>query len=180
MGLFKKRATDPAEIERLKAEIAAMGARLEAADQRLAIADRRLDAADTVKTELGEQVRGIVTRLDTPIAPPPHEPPPSPPPPPAPAIDPAELSDVRHRLEELASRLDGIDLRITSISTELANQIVELSGEIEAASAGGAPPADELVEELRDAQTRLANEQARYQIAFRQDLAALADRLKRS
>ena len=32
MGLFKKRAADPAEIDRLKSEIAAMSARLDAAD----------------------------------------------------------------------------------------------------------------------------------------------------
>ena len=33
--------------------------------------------------------------------------------------------------------------------------------------------------ELRDAQTRLASEQARYQIAFRQDLAEIAERWRR-
>jgi hypothetical protein len=38
---------------------------------------------------------------------------------------------------------------------------------------------DELLEQLRDAQARLANEQARYQIAFRDDLARLAETLKR-
>ena len=42
------------------------------------------------------------------------------------------------------------------------------------------PPSDDVVDELRDAQTRLAGEQARYQIAFRQDLAELADRLRRA
>ena len=35
------------------------------------------------------------------------------------------------------------------------------------------------VGELRDGQVRLANEQARYQIAFREDLARLAEQLKR-
>ena len=34
--------------------------------------------------------------------------------------------------------------------------------------------------EMRDAQVKLANEQARYQIAFRQDIADLAERLKRA
>jgi hypothetical protein len=84
---------------------------------------------------------------------------------------------VRDRLDDLATRLDGVDARITAVSTELAHQIDELSGEIDAA--GPHPPADDVVEELRDAQTRLANEQARYQIAFRHDLADLADRLRR-
>lgn len=169
MAIFKKRSTDPAEIERLKAEITAMGARLEAADRRLA-------DAETAKTELGEQVRGIVTRLDTPIAPPPQDPPPVPPP----TIDPAELADLRRRVDELLARLDGLDARVTSIAVELANQINELSGELDAAGAASDAPADEVVSALQDAQTRLANEQARYQIAFRQDLAELAERLKRS
>jgi tetrahydromethanopterin S-methyltransferase subunit G len=173
MGLFKKRAAETAEIERLKAEIAAMASRLEAADQRLDAANQRLDAADTAKTELGARVQGIVTRLDTPIAPPPE-----PPPPPPPTIDPAELTAVRDRLDEIVTRLDGVDARITAVSTELAHQIDELSGEIDAAGPR-TPPTDDIVDELRDAQTRLANEQARYQIAFRQDLADLADRLRR-
>lgn len=168
MGLFKKRATDPAEIEHLRSEIAAMGARLDAADQ-------RLEATGSHQTELGDRVREIVTRLDTPLAPPPD----GPPPPPMPSVDPAELAAIRDQLTTLASRLDGVDARITSISVELANQIDELSGEIAARDAG-TPPTDEVVEELRDAQTRLANEQARYQIAFRQDLADLADRLRRT
>lgn len=172
MGLFKKRSTDPTEIDRLTSEIAAMSARLEAADRRLEDAARRLDATDAAKSELGEQVRGIIHRLDTPLTPPPDEPPPRP-------IDPGELAAVRDRLDDLASHLDAVDGRITAISTELAHQIDELSGELESRSPA-VPPTDEVVAELRDGQTRLANEQARYQIAFRQDLAALADRLRRS
>jgi hypothetical protein len=106
-------------------------------------------------------------------------PPPVPPPPSSPTNDPAELTKVHERLDELAVRLEGVDARITAISTELANQIDELSSEM--AGVGDTAPTvtDEIVGELRDAQTRLANEQARYQIAFRQDLAELADRLKR-
>lgn len=182
MGFFKKRASDPGEIERLRAEITAMSARLQAADQRLEAADQRLEAAnqrleaaEQAKHELGARVNGIVSRLDTPIGPPPHEPPPPPPP----SIDPIELAAVRERLEELVARFDGLDARITSVSTELANQIDELSSDVDAIGARAAPT-DEVVDELRDAQTRLANEQARYQIAFRHDLADLADRLRRS
>lgn len=225
MGLFKKRTTDPAEIERLKEEIAAMSS--------------RLHDNESAKTELDTTVRDLVTRLNTPSPPPPE-----PPPPVAPAIDPAELDmlnakiarlsgrldeatadagdpaaeaadaaelealtsrvdQLTHRLDEtpaqpavssidaaelelldakmqrIADRIDEIDQRITSISTELANQITELSGDIEMMG-GNEPATDEIVGELRDAQTRLASEQARYQIAFRQDLADLADRLKRA
>ena len=75
--------------------------------------------------------------------------------------------------------MPGLINHSTSTSTELANQISELSGDVDALG-GDTPPSDEVVEELRDAQIRLASEQARYQIAFRQDLADLADRLRRS
>lgn len=256
MGLFKKRVTDPEEIERLKAEIAAMGA--------------RLHASEDAKNELDTTVRGIVSRLDT------STPAPPPPPPTAAAlgapdpaeldklnakierlsariedadttagtatVDPAEIQQLTARIDDLGQRLDGsdpssfgaatidpaeieqltariddlgrrlddadgtaaphpldaddvrqlhakldavteriseLDQRITAISTELANQITELSGELDAID-GSSAPADDVVDELRDAQTRLAGEQARYQIAFRQDLADLADRLKRT
>lgn len=94
------------------------------------------------------------------------------------------------RAAAVGERVDVVDGRLTQVATELANQLTELSGEIDAAATtgGGQPPGivdqsvgldPELVEELIDAQERLANEQARYQIAFRQDLADLADRLKR-
>jgi tetrahydromethanopterin S-methyltransferase subunit G len=197
MGLFKKRQTDPAEIERLKAEIASMSARLK--------------AADDANNELDTTVRGLVTRLDAPTHAPP---PPAPSVPSVPAVQPAEIDMINAKIERLATRIevvgtaepvvptaptvdvadieelgakmqriseriDEIDGRITSISTELANQITEISGEIDGLG-GTELPTDEVIDELRDAQLRLAGEQARYQIAFRQDLAELADRLRRA
>ena len=39
--------------------------------------------------------------------------------------------------------------------------------------------ADDVLTGLKDGQVRLANEQARYEIAFRQDLATLAEQIKR-
>jgi chromosome segregation ATPase len=185
MGLFKKRATDTEELEQLRSEIASMASRLDEADatkqqlaRRLDEADaakqqlaRRLDEADTAKTQLAQRVDGLATKFDTPMAPP-SEPPPA-------RVEPADLDDLRTRLDRVAKRLDEVDQRITSISTELANQISELSGDLEGLGSNE-PPTERVVDELRDAQERLANEQARYQIAFRQDLAELADRLKRS
>lgn len=167
MGMFKKKPKDPSEIERLKSEIALMAA--------------RLDAADTAKRQLGDQVQGLVTRLDTP------------PEPSEPAVDPDAFESVSEQVRSIAeqvdqvesvtadvqtisARLDQVDARITSISNELANQITELSGDIDGLSADGQE--SDLVERLRDTQVQLANEQARYQIAFRQDLAHLADFLK--
>ena len=233
MGLFKKKAKEPSEIERLKSQIEFMAA--------------RLDAADTAKQQLGEQMNGLVTRLDAP----PEPPPPSVSPaefsavesklkavinrlaePTAPTVDPDQFDDVRAKLqsitdrldtkfepptdaaspspvvdrgefeaisatvstiaariddidavtarvETIAVRIDQLDARITSISNELANQITELSGDIEGLTTGD-EPASEVVDHLHDTQVKLANEQARYQIAFRQDLAQLADFLKRT
>ncbi len=95
------------------------------------------------------------------------------------AIDPSQLDDLQETMQRITDRIDELDGRITSISTELANQITEISGELDGLGADE-PATDETVAELRDAQTRLATEQARYQIAFRQDLAELAARLKRA
>src|SRR6188508_1875588 len=158
MGIFKKRA-DPAELEAIKADIAAMAA--------------RLDRSDADKDELGSRVHSLTTKLETPATPATPTPPPPPPEPPKPAITEADLDILRARLQRLSDRLDAVDARITSISTELANQITELSGDVESI-AKEHPPTDDIVMEMRDAQVKLANEQARYQIAFREDLADLA------
>ena len=92
-------------------------------------------------------------------------------------------ADLTGRVEALAQRLESIDGRITSISTELANQLTELGHDIDALanlpSNARAAIEESVLADLRDSQSRLANEQARYQIAFREDLAALAERLKR-
>ena len=156
MGLFKTRA-DPAELEAIRADIAAMAA--------------RLDRTDADKDELGSRVHSLTSRLETP--------PPPPPEPVKPVISAADIDILRARVQRLADRLDEVDARITSISTELANQITELSGDVEGI-AKEHPPMDYIVTEMRDAQIRLANEQARYQIAFREDLADLAERLRRA
>jgi chromosome segregation ATPase len=89
--------------------------------------------------------------------------------------------DPSARLEELAAKLAELDTRVTSVSTELANQIAELGHDLDALDRRD--PADQpdgtVIDELRDGQVRLANEQARYQIAFREDLARLAEQLRR-
>lgn len=261
MGLFKKRTTDPGELDHLRSEIAAMAARLDAADGEKANLEHRVhqlsaavqqtppaptpepvisqgdldmmrariqrlyDRLDEQATQsqdpaavealearidglagdlaaaastpastptidpaeydaLRARVDALQTRLETPIAPPPTSPPPPPPTPAAPAVDPAQLDEIRSRIEALHERVSTMDARITSISTELANQLTELSGDVDALSRrepDAAQPTDVegAVDQIRDAQLRLANEQARYQIAFRQDLADLAERLRR-
>jgi len=108
-----------------------------------------------------------------------------------------QLEALRRQLEAVTNRMDALDLRVTNVSTELANQLTELSGDIEqlaqrpAADDREAPvDTDELearlaerldvaIDEVHDSTERLAAEQARYQIQFRQDLAELAERLRR-
>jgi tetrahydromethanopterin S-methyltransferase subunit G len=201
MGLFKKRSTDPSETERLKQEIASMAARLDATDaakqelgaqvaglvarfeaplepppaapppasvhpdefralvSRVSDLGQRLSAeADAISADgtdqaeaTGTEVRSIAQRLD-------------------------EIDTLSAQVQSIAERIDQLDARITSVSTELANQITELSGELD--GLGSVEPVTEVVQQLREAQVKLAGEQARSQIAFRQDLANLADFLK--
>jgi hypothetical protein len=110
-------------------------------------------------------------------------------------MDPAEVERLRAEIVSLREALDRhgesaqalhdklttLDDRVTSVSTELANQLNELGGDIDAL--GARPPAEapdpELLAGVKEAQVRLASEQARYQIAFREDLARLAQELKR-
>ena len=133
--------------------------------------------------ELRAAVSGLVERVERPAR---FSATPPPPPPPVAASpetvanpEPVSIAEIHQRLDAMAERISGVDQRVTSVSTELANQLSELSGEID--TIGTSQPANEhLVAEIREAQTRLSNEQARYQIAFRQDLADLAERLKRS
>jgi hypothetical protein len=110
-------------------------------------------------------------------------------------VDPAEvarlqgeIASLREAIEQhhdaaraLHDQLSTLDDRVTSVSTELANQLNELGSDIDALAAR--PPADgpdpEVLAAVKDGQVRLASEQARYQIAFREDLARLAQELKR-
>lgn len=189
MGLFKKRSSDPNELEQIKTEIATMAARLERHD------------AD--KQELGTRVDQLRLKVDTP---PPA--PPEPPPPPPPEVTASDLHMLRAQIQRLSDRVEQVDARVTSISTELANQLSELASDMAALEAARQstpppppPPAPEpivvtqqldetvladlrdsqtrLAADLRDAQSKLAAEQARYQIAFRQELAELVEFLRR-
>jgi septation ring formation regulator EzrA len=114
------------------------------------------------------------------------------------------IERIEERLGELAANTERIDERVTNVSTELANQLTELSTDLDYVAQGLPPgstvsPLDpEIIEarlrkqldeeidaklgieldEVRDNAERLALEQARYEIRFRQDLADLADRLR--
>lgn len=168
---------DPSVVEQLRAHLDGVAARVDG----LADAPSRPTVDPAQVDELRESVRGLVARLDTPSPPPPPPPSGPVPAPPAPtAVDDQRLDELSTRLDHLLERIEQVDVRVTSISTELANQLSELSGELDGIEGGDGVATGEIVGELRDGQERLANEQARYQIAFRQDLASLADRLRRS
>jgi predicted nucleic acid-binding Zn-ribbon protein len=83
---------------------------------------------------------------------------------------------------ELAASLEA---RVAQVGTELANQLAELGREMDSLAARApdlakppAPTSEAVVEQLRESQVRLANEQARYEIAFREDLATLAEQVR--
>ena len=100
----------------------------------------------------------------------------------------------------MTEQLAAMDGRITSVSVELANQLTELSRDIDElnrreAEQTDAEPAevdsaelearlaerlDAAIDDVMNSTERLAAEQARYEIQFRADLAELAERLRRS
>ena len=84
----------------------------------------------------------------------------------------------RDTARNVAERLSALEARVSGMGTELSRQLHELGDEIERLARDVADPAvRESVEALRSVQVQLAAEQARYEIAFRKDLAELADRL---
>ena len=118
-----------------------------------------------------------------------------------------ETSETRAR--QTAEQLVAIEHRVSAVSTELTNQVSELGRDIDGFGAytnpdgnghgngngnghangngnghangnGKAAISAELLAELQAAQIKLAAEQARYEIAFRQDLATLAEHVRRT
>jgi hypothetical protein len=80
----------------------------------------------------------------------------------------------------IADRLTLLEGRVSGMGAELSRQMHELSDEIEhLTNASHTNEANNAIAALRTSQARLATEQARYEIAFRQDLATLAEMLRR-
>jgi type III secretion system FlhB-like substrate exporter len=74
-----------------------------------------------------------------------------------------------------------IEQRLGHMGTELTNQLGELSREIDGLATrqpSGPALSDATVESLRAGQVKLAAEQARHEISFREDLAAIAEQLR--
>ena len=91
------------------------------------------------------------------------------------------LSFVTAMTNGLDQKISVIDQRVTKMTTELSHQIHELGSEIESLTKSSQDNASrEALEQLRVNQIRIANEQARYEIAFRQDLAELVEQIRRT
>jgi Skp family chaperone for outer membrane proteins len=91
-----------------------------------------------------------------------------------------EIDAVHLDIQVLTNRLGGVDDRVTQMTTAITNQLHELDADIEKLAATADAASAETVNELRANQVRIANEQARYAIALRQDLAELAELLRRN
>jgi DNA repair exonuclease SbcCD ATPase subunit len=165
MGLFRKRL-DPEELVRLKAELNSLKQRLQQQDSSTTDLAARLGSINAANAHLTEQVSSVGELSD-------HV---------AKLAERPDPGAVAERVDALATQVAELDARVTAVSTELANQLRELGNDIDglASRPPGDGPDPEAVTELRDGQTRLANEQARYQIAFREDLARLAEQLRRA
>ncbi|MFM8311965.1 MAG: hypothetical protein ACKOAZ_08700 [Ilumatobacteraceae bacterium] len=200
MGIFTKTAKQQ-DLDSLQAELAALRERLDTAETAKRTLEARLAELDSTTRQLAQKPApppdpALVSRLDSLTGK-------------VMVIEQstaqaaAGMADIAQLAERLAAndaavranteQLGALEQRITSVSIELANQINELGSDIDAlaslpagSTAGGSEPgsistlSDEVLDALRSAQVRLASEQARYEIAFREDLAALAEQIRRA
>ena len=102
-------------------------------------------------------------------------------------------SETRAQVGQLAEKVAAMESRLHQVSLELANQLTELSTDLDSATLQSATPdsaavleeierlmaerIDPTIVDITDGQERLAIEQARHAISFREELAELADKL---
>ena len=91
-----------------------------------------------------------------------------------------EIETIRKSLAAFEERLSGTDARVTHMTTEITNQLHELNSELEQLANGADAASATAVADLRNNQVRIASEQARYAITLRQDLAELAELLRKT
>jgi predicted transcriptional regulator len=91
-----------------------------------------------------------------------------------------DLALVTGAANALDQKIAALDSRVTRMTSELSNQLHELGNDIASlADRDDESAVENTITELRANQTRIANEQARYEIAFRQDLAEIAEMIRR-
>ncbi|MGK0274698.1 MAG: chromosome segregation ATPase [Ilumatobacter sp.] len=105
----------------------------------------------------------------------------------------ADVQVVQKQVGQMTEKMSALENRMNKVSLELANQLTELSNDLdvlldqadaeEEPSADDAVAANELVAEaigsVQRSTEKLAAEQARYEIQFRADLAELAELFRR-
>ena len=177
---FRRRTTET--IADLQRQLASLTATVgEQSSRRLAPSSRRPPfptpalappSPGTSLTEVQDLVRSLAERVD--------------------GLDARQLQDHERlslRLEELTAQFSNqlvemgheLDGGHQQVASQLAAQEQRLEELAAVAAAGGGHNGEAaLVEELRANQVRIANDLARHEIAFRQDLAALAELVNRS
>ena len=98
----------------------------------------------------------------------------------------AEVDATRKQLDDMATANDkvlaeirNLDDRLAHMGREFANQIHELATGLDGLEKHADSVSAEVIADLHGVQARLAAEQVRYEITFRQDLAEIADQLRR-
>lgn len=95
----------------------------------------------------------------------------------------AELAGQAAAHAELRRRLAELDARMLATSTSIDEQLADIAGDVDALASlpsnRAAAGESTAIDEIRGGQARLANEQARFQIAVRDDVAALAEQIRR-
>ena len=165
------------------ADITALRVDLNELRQRLALSEQGRARLETQLLELADKAQTITNQSE-------------------------DLQAVNYSIAALTSRINAaveetrkanentmvVNQRVNNVATELTNQINELGGELDTLYANRPDPPQlpppvvepvqtmptEVLDAIRNAQVKLATEQARYEIAFREELAALAEQLRRN
>ena len=105
----------------------------------------------------------------------------------------ADVQVLQKQVSQMTEKMSALDNRMNKVSLELANQLTELSNDLDVlldqADAANEPSADdavaanellaEAIGSVQRSTEKLAAEQARYEIQFRADLAELAELFRR-
>lgn len=155
MPLFRRTAAPDPRVAQLEGEVVALQGRLAELEGRLSAADARLDEVSTALTSQLLELSG-------------------------------ELEAGHRAVEQRVNALDSLTAgRLAAAEKTQEDRLVAFRSELEALLAGrrnGDVDEGEITArlgQLLERQTRIANEVARHEIAFQQELAALADRLGR-
>ena len=156
MPFFRRPAPPDPRVAHLTTEVAALQARLAELETRLSAADARLDEVSSALTSQLHELSG-------------------------------ELESSHRSVDQRVNALDALTAgRLAAAEKTQEERMATFRAELEALVAAHPNGDDETatatarLEELLERQTRIANEVARHEIAFQQELAALADRLSRN